>query len=106
MDTALAAVRSTYAKRAQTMADCLKSELGDAVSFDQPQGGMFFWSRLTAPNADASEFAKRAIDKGVAFVPGTPFFATNADNATFRLSFATAGNDKIIEGVTRLGQAL
>ena len=106
MDTALAAVRSTYAERAQTMASCLKSVLGDAVSFNQPQGGMFFWSRLTAPHADAGEFAKRAIDKGVAFVPGTPFFATNADKATFRLSFATAGNDKIIEGVTRLGQAV
>ena len=106
IDTALAAVRSTYAKRAQTMADCLKSELGDAVSFDAPQGGMFFWSRLNAPNADSSEFAKRAIEKGVAFVPGTPFFATNADKATFRLSFATADVDKIVQGVARLAQAL
>ena len=106
MDTALAAVRSTYAKRAQTMADCLKSELGDAVSFDPPQGGMFFWSRLNAPNADSGAFAKRAIEKGVAFVPGSPFFATDADKATFRLSFATADVDKIVEGVGRLGVAL
>ena len=106
MDTALAAVRSTYAERAQTMADCLKSELGDAVSSDQPQGGMFFWSRLNALNADSGAFAKRAIEKGVAFVPGAPFFATNADKATFRLSFATAGIDKIVEGVGRLKAAL
>ena len=106
MDAALAAVRSTYAKRAQTMADCLKSELGDAVSFDQPQGGMFFWSRLTEPKADSGEFAKRAIEKGVAFVPGAPFFATNADRATFRLSFATADVEKIAEGVGRLKASL
>ena len=106
MTAALDVVRKTYAERAQTMASCLNAELGDAVSFDQPAGGMFFWSRLSAPDADASQFAKRAIDQGVAFVPGTPFFATDADKATFRLSFATAGTDKIVEGISRLAKAL
>jgi DNA-binding transcriptional MocR family regulator len=42
----------------------------------------------------------------VAFVPGAPFFATNPDLATFRLSFATVGLEKIEEGMARLGQAL
>ena len=106
MDTALAAVRKTYAERAQTMADCLKKELGDAIAFSQPQGGMFFWTRLTAPGADAAEFAKRAIEKQVAFVPGAPFYATDVDRATLRLSFATADVGKIVEGVGRLGRAL
>ena len=105
MNAALDVVRKTYAERAQTMADCLRSELGDGVAFDQPQGGMFIWSRLNAPDADAGAFAKRAIEQGVAFVPGAPFFATNADKATFRLSFATAGVDKIVEGMARLGKA-
>ena len=106
MDAALDVVRKTYAERAQTMAKCLQQELGDAVTFNAPQGGMFFWSRLTAPNADAAEFAKRAIEKLVAFVPGAPFFATDVDKATFRLSFATADVGKIIEGVQRLSKAL
>lgn len=106
MDTALAAVRKTYAERAQTMADCLKKDLGDAIAFSQPQGGMFFWTRLTAPGADGAEFAKRAIEKLVAFVPGAPFYATDVDRATLRLSFATADVGKIVEGVGRLGKAL
>ena len=106
MDAALDVVRKTYAERAQTMAKSLQQELGDAATFNAPQGGMFFWSRLTAPNADAAEFAKRAIQNLVAFVPGAPFFATNVDKATFRLSFATADVGKIIEGVQRLGKAL
>ena len=106
MDAALDTVRKTYAQRAETMAQCLKKELGDAISFSQPQGGMFFWTRLTAPGADAAEFAKRAIDKLVAFVPGAPFYATNPDRATLRLSFATADLTKIEEGVGRLGRAL
>ena len=106
MDTALATVRKTYAERAQTMADCLRKDLGDAIAFTQPQGGMFFWTRLTVPGTDAAEFAKRAIEKGVAFVPGAPFYATDVDRATLRLSFATADVGKIEEGVGRLGRAL
>ena len=50
--------------------------------------------------------AKRPIDKGVAFVPGAPFFAQNPDVASFRLSFATADVAKIQDGIARLGQAL
>ncbi len=106
LDAALTVVRSTYAERSLTMAHCLKKELGDAISFSQPLGGMFFWARLTAPDADAAEFAKRAIEKLVAFVPGAPFYATNVDRAAFRLSFATADVGKIVEGVGRLGKAL
>ena len=106
MDAALDVVCKTYAERARTMATSLRSELGGAVTFNAPEGGMFFWSRLTAPNADAAEFAKRAIEKLVAFVPGAPFYATDVDKATFRLSFATADTAKIIEGVQRLGKAL
>ena len=106
MDAALDVVRKTYAQRAQTMADCLRKDLGDAIAFTQPQGGMFFWTRLTAPGADAAEFAKRAIEKGVAFVPGAPFYATEPDRAALRLSFATADVAKIVEGVGRLGAAM
>jgi len=39
-------------------------------------------------------------------VPGAPFFAAHPDVSTLRLSFATVGVDKIVEGVERLGRAL
>jgi 2-aminoadipate transaminase len=39
-------------------------------------------------------------------VPGAPFYATNPDVSTFRLSFATVGVEKIVEGVGRLGKAV
>ena len=55
---------------------------------------------------DASEFARHAIEQGVAFVPGAPFYAADADAATLRLSFATADVGKILEGVGRLGKAI
>jgi 2-aminoadipate transaminase len=106
MPSALARVRPVYAQRAACMGAALKRELGDAVSFVQPNGGLFIWARLTAPGADAREFAKRAVDLGVACVPGTPFFANNPLHQTFRLSFATVAEDKIEEGVKRLARAL
>ena len=109
MPATLAKVRQTYAERAKAMGQALTRELGDAVEFTQPQGGLFFWARLTGAGGkvkDAGEFAKRAIEQGVAFVPGAPFYAANPDAATFRLSFATAGVDKILEGVGRLRKAV
>ena len=115
LDKTLATVRSTYAKRAHTMAACLQRELGDALTYTQPQGGMFFWTRLTgqpmpgsaaATSQDATAYAKRAPDYGVAFVPGSPFYAVNPDTATLRLSYATSDLGKIEEGVARLAKAL
>ena len=109
MPATLNNVRTVYAERAKAMGDELTRELGDAVEFTQPQGGLFFWARLTGKGgkiSDASAFAKRAIEQGVAFVPGAPFYAANPDNATFRLSFATADIGKIQEGVGRLARAL
>jgi DNA-binding transcriptional MocR family regulator len=109
MPATLANVRKVYAERAAAMGDALRKELGDAIDFVQPQGGLFVWARLTGVNGalqDGATFAKRAIDHGVAFVPGAPFFASNPDLATFRLSFATADVEKIREGVARLGAAL
>ena len=109
MPATLAHVRKVYAERAQAMGDALRSDLGDAIEFVQPQGGLFVWARLTGAGgkvADGNVFAKRAIEQGVAFVPGTPFFCAQPDHATLRLSFATVGVDKIREGVARLAQAL
>jgi 2-aminoadipate transaminase len=109
MPDTLANVRKVYAERAGAMGAALKRELGDAVAFTQPGGGLFFWARLTGAGgklADANVLAQRAIEKGVAFVPGAPFFAEKPDVATLRLSFATANVEKIEEGIARLGAAL
>jgi DNA-binding transcriptional MocR family regulator len=109
MPATLENVRRKYAERSHAMAEALRRELGDAIEFTEPKGGLFFWARLTGAGGkvrDAGEFARRAIEQGVAFVPGTPFFAKDADPSTLRLSFATADVEKIKEGVARLGRAL
>lgn len=108
MPATLDHVRKVYGERAQAMGVALQRELGDAIEFTQPQGGLFFWARLTGAGGkikDAGEFAKRAIEKGVAFVPGAPFYAKEPDRSALRLSFATADVGKIEEGVGRLAKA-
>jgi len=109
MPANLVQMRKTYGERAAAMGAALKKELGDAIAFTQPQGGLFFWARLTGAGgkiSDAGEFAKKAIEQGVAFVPGAPFYANDPDRSTLRLSFATADVGKIEEGVGRLGRAI
>ena len=105
----LAKVRAVYAARARCMCDALEREVGDAIRFVRPAGGLFVWATLTGANgaiSDGSTLAKRAIDNNVAFVPGTPFFAQDPDPRTLRLSFATADEDKIEAGIAKLAQAI
>jgi DNA-binding transcriptional MocR family regulator len=109
MPATLQNVRQVYASRARAMCQALQQHLGEGLSFHEPMGGLFVWAKLTGKTGfttDGNLLAKRAIEKGVAFVPGEPFFADNPDNSTIRLSFATADESKIAEGIERLGQAL
>ncbi len=109
MPATLNRVRAVYAQRANTMCENLKTRLGDAIEFTAPRGGLFVWARLTGARgqvSDGAAFARAAIEHGVAFVPGAPFFAKNPDNSSLRLSFATADEAKIVDGITRLAKAL
>jgi 2-aminoadipate transaminase len=109
MPATLAQVRGVYAQRARAMCSALRRELGDAIAFTEPQGGLFVWARLTGAGgqvADGNVLARQAIAQGVAFVPGSPFFASDADPATLRLSFATADVPRIEEGIARLKRAM
>ena len=109
MPATLQNVRQVYAGRSRAMCEALRVHLGEGLSFHEPMGGLFVWAQLTGKTGhtkDGNSLAKRAIEKGVAFVPGAPFFADKPDNSTIRLSFATADESKIAEGIERLGQAL
>lgn len=116
MASTLENVRSVYAQRARVMGESMSQELGQALSFDTPLGGLFFWAKLTGlkkdgsqfqnPTLDGNLFAKKAIEHNVAFVPGAPFYADNPDQSTLRLSFATADEAKIKNGMKRLALAL
>ena len=58
------------------------------------------------PGMDAIELLPRAVDKGVAYVPGSPFFAGQPDRRAVRLSFVTASVEQIDTGIAALAAAI
>jgi 2-aminoadipate transaminase len=106
MSTTLAQVRQAYAGRAMALCDELNAQLGEALRFTRPAGGLFVWGNLNTADKDAGALAKRATEQGVAFIPGAPFYCNQPDTSSLRLSFATADVVKIKEGVQRLVHAL
>jgi 2-aminoadipate transaminase len=66
---------------------------------------MFLWTRLPA-GLKASDLLPLAVAQGVAFVPGSAFYAENPDPRSMRLSFVTPSVPEIERGVVALAQAI
>jgi 2-aminoadipate transaminase len=99
-------IRALYKSQRDTMLAALKREMaGLDVQWSTPNGGMFLWARLPA-GVSATELLPRAVAKGVAFVPGVPFYAGAADPRTLRLSYVTAGTEQINTGIAVLAAAI
>ncbi|SFU24883.1 aminotransferase-like domain-containing protein [Paraburkholderia aspalathi] len=96
-------ITGMYRRKCDALCDALRSQLGDAIRFHQPEGGMFVWARIEG--MDSSVLLQAAIDNKVLFVPGKAFFADKLDVASLRLSFAAPGVDEIQEGARRLSDA-
>lgn len=52
------------------------------------------------------ELFPKALERGVAFVPGDPFYARPGTRNTLRLNFTNADAETIREGIRRLGQVI
>jgi 2-aminoadipate transaminase len=71
------------------------------VEWTRPSGGFFSW--LTLP-VDAADLARRAVDDGVAVVPGSPFFPDGRGSTNLRLSFSNVDDELIDVGIERLAR--
>jgi hypothetical protein len=70
-----------------------------------PRGGFFSW--LTLPDGgDAHDLARRAVERGVAIVPGSLFFPDGRGADNVRLSFSMVDEALIEDGIERLASAL
>ncbi|MCW5636296.1 MAG: PLP-dependent aminotransferase family protein [Rubrivivax sp.] len=94
-------IRARYKAQRDAMREALAAHLPSGCRFNAPAGGMFFWVEL--PKAlDATALLPRAVQAGVAYVPGAPFFVSGAHAHTLRLSFVTVPPARIAEGVRAL----
>ncbi|MCW8906573.1 MAG: PLP-dependent aminotransferase family protein [Sedimenticola sp.] len=94
-------LREIYGERLDAMASALERELGGALSFHKPQGGMFIWATLKRQESTLELF-RSAIAEGVAFVPGEAFYVNGEQENSMRLNFSNSSIGMIEAGVTRL----
>lgn len=105
IDARLENGRALYRERCEAMLSALSTVLPRGSTWSRPDGGMFLWVRLPA-GFDTAALLPKAVDHGVSYVPGAPFFAGPPDPSTLRLSFAGHGPQETVEGMRRLGKAL
>ncbi|MFZ2649685.1 MAG: PLP-dependent aminotransferase family protein [Burkholderiaceae bacterium] len=98
-------IRARYKTQRDAMHAALERHLAPGCRWSAPSGGMFFWVELPA-GVDAVALLPKAVQRGVAFVPGAAFYACAGRTNTLRLSFVTASPTLIEQGVMRLAQAL
>ncbi len=105
LDQHVPTIRALYKAQRDAMLAALERHMPAGVRWNRPAGGMFLWLQL--PSAmSAAELLPRAVERGVAFVPGTPFFADAPQADTLRLSFVTASVEQIEAGIAALGEAV
>ena len=98
-------IKSTYKKRRDLMLKCMKEEFPDCVSFTYPKGGLFTWVKLPE-ELNAQELMEICVENKVAYVPGGFFFPQGNKENYFRLNYSSCKEDKIVEGIKRLGKVL
>jgi 2-aminoadipate transaminase len=112
LDRHVPTIRALYKSQRDAMLEALALHFPDSaaqpeqsLTWNTPAGGMFLWARLPA-GMNAVDLLPHAVDKGVAFVPGAPFYAGTPDTRSMRLSFVTPSVEEIHRGVTALAAAI
>lgn len=98
-------IKVVYKKRRDLMIETMKKEFPSNCTFTYPEGGLFTWVKLPE-SIDAAEVFKLALEQKVAFVPGGSFFPNGGKNNYFRLNYSNMPEEKIVEGIVRLGSVL
>lgn len=105
VDKHIATITAAYKKQRDAMVTAIEESFPVEVRFTRPEGGMFLW--VTLPERlSALELFEHAVTENVAFVPGTPFFVDGGGIHNMRLNFSNADEDKIEEGIRRLGRIM
>ena len=98
-------IRARYKAQRDAMRAALETHMPAGCHWNVPVGGMFFWVELPE-GVDATAMLPKAVERGMAYVPGAAFFADHAKANTLRLSFVTVSPAQIEQGIGMLAQAI
>jgi len=105
-DSHVKKIIEVYRIRRNLMVETMKAEFPSNVTYTYPNGGLFTWVELPE-GVDAADVLKRAVDEEkVAFVPGESFYPNGGKANHFRLNYSCMPEDKIVEGISKLGKIL
>lgn len=111
-DQHLPKLRARYARKAAVMASAIENSFPEIAEWIPATGGLYVWARLPArmQTGPHSKIFQRALKDDVLYVPGELCYANDATRkpvrSEMRLSFGSASEADIREGITRLGNAL
>jgi 2-aminoadipate transaminase len=106
LDTHLPTIRARYQAQRDAMRAALEQHLAAlGCRWNVPAGGMFFWVEMPE-GVDAMALLPHAVEAGVAYVPGSAFYASAPQANTLRLSFVTVSPERIAAGIAALGGVL
>ncbi|TWT25822.1 PLP-dependent aminotransferase family protein [Planomicrobium sp. CPCC 101110] len=101
----IANIKAVYKARCTTMIQCIEEFFPENISFVKPEGGLFLWVELP-PLMDSRKIALECLENNVAVIPGGAFFADKAKTNTVRLNFSNTSEERIKEGMKRIGKVL
>lgn len=105
LDEHIKEITEVYKTRRDLMLDSIAKYFPEGVKHTYPQGGLFTWVELKL-ELDAALLLIEALKENVAFVPGSPFFPNGGNRNFLRLNYSNMTEDKIVEGIKRLGEVL
>ncbi|HEY7754674.1 MAG TPA: PLP-dependent aminotransferase family protein [Actinomycetota bacterium] len=101
----LARLVDTYRSRRDVMLAALAEHFPADARWTRPSGGFYVWA--TVPEYfDTPALLAAAVERKVAYVPGTAFYPDGRGRQQMRLSFCYPTEERIEEGVRRLGELL
>lgn len=105
IDAHIQKIIDIYKVRKDVMIKTMEEEFPEGVTFTYPEGGLFTWVILPE-YMNARELALKALEQNVAYVPGGSFFPNGGNENTFRLNYSNMNEEKIMEGIKRLGKVI
>jgi len=105
IDAHITLISEAYGSRMEEMNRHLAAAAVREMTWNKPKGGMFLW--LTLPEGlDSEALLRCAVGKGMAFVPGTAFYAYEPKRNTARLNFSFCTGERMERGIARFIEAI
>lgn len=107
IDEHIERIRKAYKAKKDLMLRTIRSEFPENVSFTDPQGGLFTWLTLQKDIDTTWLMKERTLPEvKVAYVPGASFYPVNEERNHCRINYSCMSDEKIVEGITKLGKIL